>query len=527
MGHNTYRPDRRSSEHTGFSVKGDSVHAEPPKAPKVLTPKEQAERRAQEIRNQMYAESLRREDLNRNARRFLDDKMYFDAVSWPHFPFVFNSIYPLVNQYERALAVTAAIYMVGLFVAMWIVGKICHFLVPVGLVALKLYSPYQGLLIVPVLALWVFYRLMYMFTKEKKPKDAMDIYADIFRPIPQAERDGFRLRGAHMDLIWFAGLMWFVTSKYASDGLVMVAPIMVFYFLTRLMPGVGGNSTSGILTMVLLLIVSITFLPQSLKATIATFQDITRVAAQETMMAGGKEVNPATIALTWWGALEWVGLQLGLGLNGSSVLDVMRMLVGELPLLWLIIDDWIGPGKAIQQTSVIRAKNKAEFLSGMAGIYASCNWAWALVYVVVCIVTGSTLRLLSFLFMVCLTYHLWKLWGEPDWQSRGQAATMTDGRTGFLYVFGDGPGGKRQLILYICLTMSSVLLVLRRFNNMTCLYSMIALLTLRKERYAMTMLGILTLNVGLIGQAWQHKKPMTHSLEESAVDAANVEREPG
>lgn len=410
----------------------------------------------------------------------------------------------LTLQYMIALG-----YVCALVILTWMAGRICRIFPPImnGLIWWFGNGILSGLL----LGFWVISRLWIIAaTKEATPKGLVTPWKDIL-----AEKRGHLVWGwldpVLLNILFVLAMSYF-TQLYAVSqaGIVSVATLIL---LAKTVPGVGGNSTMGIIALGIALIIAVIVSPPVFAILLEFLKDKAKTSpVTHTIGVLGSTrtiLDGATTSDTVMNAIQ---------LDPYNYLDVIRVMIGSIVLFWMIMDDWRGPGELLKMFTQMHSK-KDMILNSAASIDTGILWVVALSQIVWDIISHNTLGLALRIISFVIAYVLWNRYGGPIWAGRAQAAGVINGRPGCEISVGDGPRGRRRLVVGVALAVGIVCFMWSHFTNVGLGISMLLMMCLGTEKFTGIALGIVTFNAGILGVSLMSKRPFSGSLDSSMRDA--------
>nr|UCR92562.1 MAG: hypothetical protein [Flaviviridae sp.] len=292
----------------------------------------------------------------------------------------------------------------------------------------------------------------------------------------------------------------------------MVA-MLIMVVLMRLIPGVGGNSTTGLISIVLIIIVAVAMTPPVFGALLDMLRDKVRETTPGISLGAVHTTSGVLSALATPGSLWEI-----FTLEHDSFCDALRVIIGNVVIIWSIIDDFRGPGKALDTTTEIRQK-KDRRICGGASIDTGVAWIMLGAQVMFEIYNKNIMHLTLRLVSGFVTWALWEKLGSSIWVGRGQGATLTDARSGFGMIFGSGAGGRRLLVMRVGMFLAVALYTANHFNNVGMAMTYIYFICMFTERPGVIALAVLTHNLPLFWMGVFSRLPLTGTLQDSTRDA--------
>nr|QTJ63650.1 VP3 [Neuropteran jingmen-related virus] len=290
--------------------------------------------------------------------------------------------------------------------------------------------------------------------------------------------------------------------------------VIVIITLTKVLPGAGGNSTTGVITLGFILLVAFLSSPDVFRALGHTFKELMQPPPNAHVEETADPVASYVTSLRF-GYPGW----LNLGYSRNSILDAIRKTLCYVPMIWTAIDDLMGPGVAVNAASCVNQKNKEFKEAGWAAIYDGTWWIVVSSQLFVCCWMEDVYSVLTLLIAGIVSWYIWNIFGRREWVGRGQGVTLTTVRAGYAMVFGQGPEGQRTFVLRVCNFLGWVCLVIRHRNNFTALGFGLASLSLASERATCMMLGVCTHSPVWLIKAWREDYPVTRSIKKNKTDA--------
>lgn len=436
---------------------------------------------------------------------------YFDEYS-----FVFIRDILLQPGY-KILGEKIFLSLLGLYMGMYVgiafvLGNICGFFVPL-FYGFTVYLDQDHAMLAKCLGvIWVVTKFIKAFCTKKEKETT---YEAMFYK-PQKATDWYAIgrgMGFYVDLSIIIGLTYLVYGTGYGQmfhGVWVIVNIMIF---SRNIPGVGGNSNLGLITLVFISGLVIILLPdiysKLLKITVKTLEPV-RMAEESIGVAApiggilGDFKNPFEPLFS---------------LSSHSFVDALRSCTGNFISGWLIFDDWLGAGYALSTATTIRMRTGDAKLSGTAGLYSGLTVFWVLGDLFLSVRSGAVLRVILTLISIVSAACAWFTFGVKVWSGRGQGVMLTEARANFGFIFGNGPTGMRIAILRLCCFTGSVCFMCRTNANIAIGIFLMTITSFISERAMTIILGLLSMQPSLIMQGLTRVKPITESLQNATVDA--------
>nr|BCG55378.1 hypothetical protein 2 [Carajing virus] len=365
------------------------------------------------------------------------------------------------------------------------------------------------------------------FRKVVEPPDHVKLQADPYycvresiRPMEKKERDVFLTALPFVEMILFIALAIAIVVSGNKSCFPLLAVIIVV-IIARSVPSVGGNSTAGIICLMMVILFSVMMVGPHIYAQWAEVMEW-----EEPKIKIPVTVMTEDIATQSW--LMWdvvtssIFEKIGLALNYTKFGDVTRCFLGLFVLAFLLFDEWIGPGIGIMAMVQVRLKNLENRQWCWLGVFKSLNWIGLLAELGFCFISGNYTKLLIGCLAAPAALAVWWFTGRFVWVGRGMVSTQIEARTDTLMVFGDGPTVYR---LMVCRFIACAILVAFYAQNGAAngfgLLVICLLLSLSSERVLTLFIGFLTMNMTILTMGLTTKKPISVNLTENAQPAAD------
>lgn len=315
----------------------------------------------------------------------------------------------------------------------------------------------------------------------------------------------------YIDLILLLALTW-ASHEYPSlHSLKGAQVIFTVIFLARRIPGAGGNSTVGLVTMAMIGILALMVVPEVFDTMLGILVRRLNPPSKPVHMhpCAGPQAVLQNVRLPW---------DFYLGIRDDSFTDLIRVALGYFIMAWMIFDDWKGPGVATAAFVEIRKKGLTSLTQASGGLYTANWWILLTMDVALSIYTASVQRLLTCVIAISLAYVVWSAFGAQIWVGRGQGANVTDGRRGYGMIFGQGPIGYRIFIARIALALSVLCVLFGNRSNLMVTTAILGMIGIMNERYMTVAFSLLTLNWAYLVEAWRSPYPLTQQLRHSNED---------
>lgn len=472
----------------------------------------QSDREEKLFEKQARIDSEKAEKLARLKRVFKSRvRFYYDEYSFMFFRDI------LLEPCEKILGERVHMSLVGLYLGMYVgiafvVGRIWGLFVPLFYLATFYVDQDESMIGKCLFGIWIttkVIKIAFMKTPKETHYQAM-MYA------PKKATDWYAIgkgMGFYVDIGIMIGLTYLVHGNGYGQmfhGVWVMSNILI---ISRNIPGVGGNSNLGLVTLVFVAAIALMMLPdvyaKLLKITVKTLEPV-RMAEQSI----GVEAPLGDLFSGLMSAFEPL-----FGLSSRSFIDAFRSGCGNFVTGWIMFDDWLGAGYALSTATTIRMKAKDEKLTGTAGLYGGITVFWLLGDLFLSYRAGAVLRVFITLISVVFSAVAWIGIGAKVWAGRGQGVMLTEARANFGFVFGNGPIGMRKAVLRLSVFMATMCFMMKADGNIAIGAFLMMLITQTSERAMTMLLGVLTMQVSLLIQGATRAKPITESLSEATMDA--------
>lgn len=388
-----------------------------------------------------------------------------------------------------------------------VLSKISHLLVIIFYVAACCYLDEGRGGFILLITIWTVNTLRKMFC----PETRVEPYRGHYYAVSQAKIDSNK---------------WTAFDFYFSMAIVLVGSYLIHTFemalsfsllfalvgtliLARQMSGVGANSTLGVVVFVLIYIGILVSLPGL----------ITSIKAAVVHPVMPHQAPPQD---NWWSfMLRWESYEhLRFSMDPRCLSDYIRKGVGYIPGIWCMIDDVTGPGIAL--LAAVDLSSKREITRPIGAAIYNGWWIGLALEIFMYWACGQVHMLGLIITTTVIMVPVWRYVAEPTWGGRGAGAVLTNTRSRFGIIFGNGAQGLRVSVLMVALVTASICHLMKFENNAWVAMSLLAMFTLGNERHMAIWLGILTLNPTLIVRSYMTEKPMTQSLTDNTVDAGQA-----
>ncbi|UTH76865.1 VP3 [Inopus flavus jingmenvirus 1] len=305
-----------------------------------------------------------------------------------------------------------------------------------------------------------------------------------------------------------------LSSPDVAARLSSCIPIVIVIIAGTQIPGVSGNSTAGIVGIIVLIMFGILSLPQF---TNLLFTYLESKLAPSTHQASTVHVGHV---LHDWLISPSVTDVLQLGINLNNFPDLLRYLLGYTFTWYLVFDELLGPAEMISGAADgSQRKTACEKTSFTAGFYNS-SWIFTgFGNVVFLMVTSGVSGLAMCITAVAPGYYMYRYFGRLVWNGRGQAASLTSLRDGFMFTFGTGVTGARKLMVGLITSICIVLLSQRHGVQVTVALIVLQALVAKSERYSVMLMGILSYNAGMLMNSFMTPSPLSGTIEATSINA--------
>lgn len=473
--------------------------------------KEQYRARKEEEEAKMERKMANDRHFKRHAYRLMDHWSYIwgrDIVN----PYLVDLGY---DAREITPYMVIALYSALLLLVAYLIAKI-WFMLPMIL--------YAALILVDTEVGWIAQALFGLFLTTKMirkiflktPEDKQlheQLYHYPFRNIQQVPAASLKISESlfYIDMILLIALTW-ASHEYPSlHSLKGAQVIFTVVFLARRIPGAGGNSTVGLMTMAMIGLLALMMIPEVFDTMLSIL--IRRINPPQRPVhmnpCAGPQAVLKDVRLPW---------DFYLGIRDDSFTDLIRVALGYFVMAWMIFDDWKGPGVATAAFVEIKKKGMTTLAQASGGLYTANWWILLTMDVALSVYTASVQRLLTCVISIGIAYVMWKTFGAQVWVGRGQGANVTDGRRGYGMIFGQGPIGHRIFVARIALALSVLCVLFGSRSNLMVTTAILGIIGIMNERFMTITFSLLTLNWAYLVEAWRSPYPLTQQLRHSNED---------
>lgn len=452
-----------------------------------------------------FQESQKMKGKFKGRVRFWFDERSFVVVRDVLLSPVFNTVG------DKAYMMLVGGYLGAVLGVAFIAGRIWGWLVPMLYIGLIYSDETNAYIAKCLLTIWLVSKVVKCVFKKKE-----DTYHHAMMNVYHKPTDWMAIGngiGFYVEIGIIIGLTYLVYGDgygHAFHGVWVITNIMI---LSRRIPGVGGNSNLGLITLMCLVVIVVALLPEVygvlLRTTVKTLEP-KRMAEEGIGMAAPL----GHLAGSFSRPMDYI-----FGLSTTSFLDVVRASCGNFLTGWLIFDDWFGAGHALTTATIIKMKGKEVTVPGSAGLYGGLGAFWIAGDVFLSATSGAVLRVIVTVMSIAFSFWMWNWTGSKVWCGRGKGVMLTEARANFGFVFGNGPVGMRIAVLRACLFVATMCYALKSDGNIATGLILMMTITMGSERAMTIMLGCITMHLSLFFQGIGKTKPITESLRESTVDA--------
>lgn len=356
-------------------------------------------------------EELRKEEVRDLARSRSQQRVDWYVEPWctpilnqPIFELTWDHITPAMKDKginEVSIGVLVVTANVTLVVALaWLLSCCSGFLVII--LYAGLYYASDGKYIYAVLAvIWIINKVRRIMTM----KTDAAYYDEIHYPKTGRQySQSSWLCEIYTPLAVLLGSAYFIFGTEMGHVLASFWILIVIVVLTRAVPGAGGNSTMGLVTLAFIALLGLITIPDVYRQLLL----ITRTT-----------LEPRTDTITEPAAQFLYGINYDLdwmsfGYNKNSFTDLMRKALGYVPMMWVMLDDLVGPGLAISEASGVSQKGKDVREQGWAAIYNGYWWIAVLLQFFLAWMTSDVYGLMVLMVTAGATWLGWRIVGKKE-----------------------------------------------------------------------------------------------------------------
>lgn len=394
-------------------------------------------------------------------------------------------------------------YILILFLIIFTINRV-FFLLPPLLLGFLCWKglPQSSMLPMIMFAIWIMSRLRTLYGSDKEQEKHL-----VPQFLPQT-KTGISARTYQIFFIVALMVMTAVINEEYATRMRPIVPILLVLMGSTLVPGVGGHSTMGMISLLFLFLTGFMIFPQVSAAI--------EMALTEMIKPRGTLPPIAEIRETSSSVLGNRNFEFLVSLTSAA--GLFRIMIGFIVQWWLFFDDFLGASFTLNE--LMKIKNRSDVNNRkVAGIYSS-HWVSSLILTVVLnFYISAYISLVLFTMAGFITWFAWRYLGSSIWEGRGQVASSTDNRQGIMIVFGEGPSDFRKLLVWVCATICICQLAIFESYSWSVILILAFLLTCRSTQAQCFVLGIASVNLTLIWYAIKLHNPLNSTLEEAQIPA--------
>lgn len=406
------------------------------------------------------------------------------------------------------------LYSIAIIFINFILGRICIIL-PIFYHIFMLYTSYNDGLnagfahaLILALTTWNFCRKH----SERRSDALMDRYSAVFTP----NKGPILNWNLFMSLFILIGLSAVIALSPPNISSIMSSSLALAFILisSTFIPGVGGNSTAGVASLVIIALISLLSLP-NLLTTVTNFLE----ASTKPQPSAPASISYSNMFYDWMTHRNPNdSLSFGIGLH--SIPDVSRYMLGFVFTWVMFFDEFLGPGNLISGAADgLQTKAHKERMKHTAGFYNS-PWVWTVVgNAAYQWVSSGIVGLCIASTAIIPGYLVHKYFASLVWNSRGQASTLTALRDNMLITFGSGIEGMRRFLANLTNVLAIMALSSRLSLNIIVFLFILQWLFSKNEKWLIIFQSALTYNLGTLVLGLANRSPLTQSIQETTINA--------
>lgn len=301
-----------------------------------------------------------------------------------------------------------------------------------------------------------------------------------------------------------------VTPSHVGDRLYYALPLLFILVASDVIPGVGGNSASQVLTILILVVLSILVTPALTNLFVNNLNQLYAKPLPD------PELHTPTKTLT--NLMFDVTINpFNLGISVGNFGSLVRGSLGYVWMIWLLFDDIMGPGYSQYTATTITTKSK-EIPRMAASIFNSPALYTIFGDLVWNVTVGNYLCIMVFVISASFTYPLWITLGAPLWSGRGAATVTTLTNGNVATVHGDGPLGLRKYLFY-ALSLTTICIATVHVLGSWGVVVTLSLfgLVYKEEQLGTIVFGVCAGNIPMMFNGIFHAFPISGSIVSSAL----------
>lgn len=311
-----------------------------------------------------------------------------------------------------------------------------------------------------------------------------------------------------LDLLLLVGMIYLFHKFGEFKMMQPYIPYMMIFFALRIIPGPGGNSTTGIISLVTIAILVALCIPGLVGESLRTVREFSAPPQQPTM--SGPELFTGDFAIR-----KLLGIPTGYTFWGSC-----RTFLTAFLMIFVSFDDLFGPGSFLRAAYATKVREPDKAMKISAGMRNSF-WAFTtLIDFIKLIYFGDATGICLFMMAAYAAWLIWFHDGAGVWAGRGMFAVLTELRSDLKMQPGDGPKGNRSFYL---VSVVAVVAMTYFFESRPALFmALVALLMFlhAAPNGLMMVLGLFTYNFSMVALSFK-KNALVKTMNDNTIGASN------
>lgn len=290
-------------------------------------------------------------------------------------------------------------------------------------------------------------------------------------------------------------------------------PVVLVIVCSTTIPGVGGNSSIGIIYLLIIVLLSYVAVPDPFHMFLRNIRDIT--ASPDPPAHGNTLYTTISQAFSPSGTTFY-----GLGINYGEITSTLRFLFGRFFGAMMVIDDLLGPREQINSASNANRRNPSPL--SVRGLAPILKESWI---IPVGLQVAFDLFIGDLIAVIITTLCLFIAWSIYDkflgalWQTRGEWSTLTNLRSDTQANPGSGPAEGRVFILAVVTSICVLLFSYKLGVNAVIGGFILIAVLVQSERLLLLGFSIVTFNLCSLCFVLKYDHPVTGPITKTSVAA--------
>lgn len=431
----------------------------------------------------------------------------------------FDVVYDYCLHYgvlQHIVLIFMILYFLGLFFIVFILSRIWWLLVPLFYLLLSIHSaPDHGWAILALFFLYLLnkWRKRYNYQPIQSPVVPFSMYTNSNYSKPSLWTGQVNVSALLVVLLALGVLL---APPDVSSKLSMVIPLAVVLFGATAIPGVAGNSTMGLLSMVLLFVFGMFLVPEFSRF-VGGLSGYMAERSHQLFSDKASGYDPVGDTI---GVLRpKAGTGWSFHPDSSSLPNFLRFVFSHSWMYFMLLDDLLGPTHYIKGALATSGRREAEKVLSLklwSGIFSTRYLIMVAWEILLFIFYPCWVRMCVIFFSMNVAYGEYLL-SQRVWRGKGAFCSVSTTNSAVMMDAGEGPMGFRKCLVLLHILASGICLWLEHPVPFVVVCVLVSLTSFVSQRVSIIVLGLYAMSPGMFLSGIFGDRPLTGQVEKAQV----------